>query len=766
MPAFRIRMIQNSLLLIKSILFHPALIRRYLTASREIVQFSGLKSFLDEVQMLLLLGNQPAAPSRLNTSEQPRLNRCRLESFLKSFYLDSPHLPLHNPREALLLSAKELIREHIQTGNLIHFPHHDFPLVSIVIPVFNQSAFTFQCLRSVCRHTFSISFEVIVVDDASRDDTAQVLRLAKGIQVITNPQNLGFAGACNRGAESAHGRYLLFLNNDTLVTPGWLEQLVQTMENYAACGAVGPRMLYPDGTVQEAGSILWRDGSALAYGRNGDPSDPEYSYLREVAYCSAACLLVKKDDFLDLGGFDPLFYPAYYEDSDLCLRIREMGRKVVFQPKSTVIHFEYGTSGAEKAAARMRRNRIMFANKWRHVLKGYPQGSPSDILRARDKRPGKRILVMDDRIPDPSAGSGFPRAQKMLRFLIESGYVVTFFPLLDRSPYQPCLEELQSEGVEVFYAPFAQVSRFIRERAGLYDALIISRHHNGARYLRAFRKAWPETAVIYDVEALFSIRDILKASAENIPLSDTQIASLMLAELAPMKEADMIIAVSPRESALISRFLDGAPLKAWGHPLEVVESTKPFEERKDFLFVGGFPFSASPNEDAVIYFIEHIWPLILSDLDCRIHIVGSNPPERLVRLASKRILVAGYVKDLREYYECCRVFIAPHRYAAGLPWKVHEAMSHGLPCVVSSLIGYQLGITNGKEALIGHTEADFATKAVLAYCNSEIWQTLRKDAMDYIGSDCDPQVLKGSLNEILNEAMTHKVQRDNGSMCF
>ncbi|NLI82607.1 MAG: glycosyltransferase [Deltaproteobacteria bacterium] len=762
MDSSRLWVIRNSLMAAKSILFNPSLLPRVLNNSLEILQFSGLKALLKEVRSFLFRGNQLGPDVKGRRPGRPEVAHWELHSFLASFCHDSQDRLRNNPREALVRSGVRLIHEMLRTGETLQLPSFESPLVSIVIPVFNQCGYTFQCLRSILRHTTQTPYEVIVVDDASRDDTPQALQLVKGVRVVTNAENLGFIGACNRGAQAARGDYLLFLNNDTLVTPGWLEELVQTMEGYPQCGVVGARMLYPDGTIQEAGSMLWNDGSALGYGRDGDPRSPEYSYLREVTYCSAACLLVRKEEFLMLGGFNPIFRPAYYEDTDLCLGIRERGRKVVFQPKCTIIHFEYGSSGTEKALDQMRRNQRVFADRWKHTLKRYPQYSPLGILRGRDERPGRRILVMDDRIPAPSEGSGFPRSYRMLQFLGEMGYVVTFFPLTDRTPHEPWLDRLQRQGIEVFHAPYAQVRSLIRDRAGLYDALIISRPHNGSRYLRAFRKAWPQTAIIYDAEALFSLRDIFKAHADGIELSDAHIASLLHAELAPMKEADMTTAVSPRECSFVSRFLEGVPTRVWGHPLEPRPPRTPFQERRDFLFVGGFPFPESPNEAAVLHFLQHIWPLIRAKLECRLHIVGANPPESLLAFAGESVLLAGYVADLEEYYESCRVFIAPHRFAAGLPWKVHEAMSRGIPCVVSTLMGYQLGIADGKEALLGHNAQHFASRALLAYSHEETWRRLQGNALDFIRTHCDPQSLKTALCEIVEETVRMRATRKNG----
>jgi cellulose synthase/poly-beta-1,6-N-acetylglucosamine synthase-like glycosyltransferase len=200
------------------------------------------------------------------------------------------------------------------------------PRASIIIPVFNKAEFTFQCLRSLLREVDLNETEIIVVNNASTDETAELLaRFGKLIHVINNEENRGFVDACNQGADVARGRHLVFLNNDAVVLTGWLDELIQTIETDETIGAVGSLFLYPDGRVQEAGAILWRDGSAFHYGWGGAADDPRFSFARDVDYCSGASLLVRRDLFQQLGGFDRRYAPAYYEDADICFGVRSLG---------------------------------------------------------------------------------------------------------------------------------------------------------------------------------------------------------------------------------------------------------------------------------------------------------------------------------------------------------------------------------------------------------------------------------------------------------
>ncbi|HWW77791.1 MAG TPA: glycosyltransferase family 2 protein, partial [Pyrinomonadaceae bacterium] len=226
-------------------------------------------------------------------------------------------------------------------------PSPDRPVTaSVIIPVFNKAEFTFQCLRSLVREVDFGDTEVIVVDNASTDETAELLSHFKGfVRVIRNAENRGFVDACNQGAAESRGRYLVFLNNDTVVLPGWLEALVETAGRDESAGAVGSLFLYPDGRIQEAGAIVWSNGEAFHYGWGRSPEDRRFTFAREVDYCSGASLLIRRELFERLGGFDRRYAPAYYEDTDLCMGVRSLGYKVVYQPHSRLYHFEGGTAG-------------------------------------------------------------------------------------------------------------------------------------------------------------------------------------------------------------------------------------------------------------------------------------------------------------------------------------------------------------------------------------------------------------------------------------
>ena len=216
--------------------------------------------------------------------------------------------------------------------------------VSIVISVSNNLKRTLECLTSVMKHPAGVAYEIVVVDDDSSDQTSDILQRLTNIAYIRNEKRLGFTLSCNRGAQGARGEYVLFLDSDVQVTENWLKPLVETFENHRNVGAVGPKILLPDGHLWEAGALVNRDGTSRSIGLFDDPDLPRFNYSREVMSCSSACLLVDAKILKDLGGFDTSLAPGYCEDWDLGFRLRERGSRVMYNPTSVVIRHPSATS--------------------------------------------------------------------------------------------------------------------------------------------------------------------------------------------------------------------------------------------------------------------------------------------------------------------------------------------------------------------------------------------------------------------------------------
>lgn len=258
-----------------------------------------------------------------------------------------------------------------QYENII-FKTCEHPKVSIIIPVYNQFPYTYNCLKSIKKYSENIDYEIIVADDTSTDMTMELERVVQGIKVIRNKQNYQFLISCNRASKEANGEYLVFLNNDTQVQKDWLKALLDLLEANSRIGLAGSKLIYPNGLVQEAGGIVWKDGGVLQYGNNRQPGEKELNFLREADYISGASIMIRKSLWEEIGGFDERFSPAYYEDVDLAFEVRRRGYKVVYQPESEVVHFEGVTESLDRERIeKIDENRKKFLEKWYEVLEKY-----------------------------------------------------------------------------------------------------------------------------------------------------------------------------------------------------------------------------------------------------------------------------------------------------------------------------------------------------------------------------------------------------------
>ncbi len=275
-------------------------------------------------------------------------------------------------------------------------------MVSIIIPVYNQSEFTLCCLASLVFHGSRHSFEVIVVDDASTDSTQTLVSRIAGVRMVRMPKRSGFIRTCNEGARMARGRYLVFLNNDTEVTGGWLDALIEPHIKEEAVGITGPKLVFPDGRLQDAGTRVGADGTIETLGRDAAANDPAYNEMREVDAVCGACLAIQRDLFLALGGFDIRYAPAYREDTDLCFQVRKAGKKVFYQPFSTVIHYESVTASSD-ASQDIRKyqyiNQKKFKKKWRKDLEVLSLINQKNLLFSDNSKSSPRKL---EQTPDPS----------------------------------------------------------------------------------------------------------------------------------------------------------------------------------------------------------------------------------------------------------------------------------------------------------------------------------------------------------------------------
>lgn len=637
-------------------------------------------------------------------------------------------------------------------GQQIIFPvSSGNPEVSVIIPVHNNAKFTFNCLKSISKNTHG-SFEIVVVDDASDDETPRLLKSVKNLKIIRNSKNQGFIDSCNKGAGASKGKYLLFLNNDTIVTENWCDYLKDAILKDNV-GAVGAKLVYPDGKLQEAGGVIWNDASGWNYGKYEDPDNPEYNFVREADYCSGAVLLVKKDLFEKLGGFDERFKPGYYEDADLCFSIRKLGYRVLYQPKSVIVHFEGATGGTDINTGVKRHqeiNRQKFYEKWKDVLENdrYNAGAVNFLHPVGDCRQRKSILIIDRFVPTYDKDAGSFRIWNVLKILSELGHKVTFIgdDLMQHEEYAGMLQQY---GVEVVYSPYIQsIHDYLVRRGNSFDVVILSRFHIAATHIPAVKKYCSKAKIFLDTVDLEYLREFRRAAIENDEnvLKNAQALKTMDFNLA--KECDTTLVVSSFERDIMLKESPLLHVEILSIIHEIYPPTTSFSERKNIMFLGGFDHL--PNVDAVKYFVQEIFPGIKREIpDIKFYIVGSNPPKEIISLNSDDTIVTGFVKDLSPYFENCRALVAPLRYGAGVKGKIVEAMAHGLPVVTTTVGTEGMDLTEGENILTADTPEEFARKVVILYNDGILWNKLSDNSLIAIDKKFSYNFTKTQIERVL-----------------
>lgn len=619
-----------------------------------------------------------------------------------------------------------------EAARAIAFSNIDTPQVSIIIPVYGNIAYTLHCLRSIQHSQCRAAYEIIVVDDCSKDQTAELLELVQGIRTIRNESNLGFLQSCNKAAAHAHGDYLLFLNNDTEVLIGWLDELLDTFITHPGAGLVGSKLVYPDGGLQEAGGLIWSDASGANYGRGDDANRPEYCFLREVDYCSGASIMVPRTLFERLGGFDERYAPAYYEDTDLAFAVRQAGYKVLLQPFSRVIHYEGVTSGTDTSQgvkAYQLVNQTKFLTKWRETLAGYDSPEQKSWL-GRERNVVRRALVVDVTTPMPDKDSGSIDTMQYIRMMQSLGYKVVFCPhdLRHAGRYT---ETLQRMGVECLYQPFvASLEAHLEPYGTYYDLVMLERAHHAARHIGPVRRCCRKARVIFNTVDLHFIREERQARVEQSAELARQAERTKALEYAVMRQSDATIVISQIEQEIVKREWPDIRVVAIPYAREIYGSAIPFKQRRDIVFIGGFLFE--PNIDAVNYFAGEIWPIIQRAIpEMRFLIVGSNMPAEVLKLGQEPgVDVIGYVEHLGPIFTHCRLSVAPLRYGAGIKGKVGTSLSYGVPCVATPVAAEGMGLSDRVNVMIGADVKGFAEAVIEAYQDEGLWSTLSSNGLE------------------------------------
>ena len=637
-------------------------------------------------------------------------------------------------------------------------PQTTDPLVSIIIPTYGQLDFTYNCIRSIYEDKTFTDFEIIVTDDHSPEDMTVLHTQFENLVLIRQPENMGFLKNCNAATKKARGKFIIFLNNDTRITENWLQELLNVFNRFPKAGIVGSMLLYPDGKLQEAGGVIWQNGAAINYGHRDNASKPEYNYVKQVDYVSGASLMIRKDLWDNIGGFDERYAPAYCEDSDLCFSVRDKGYEVWYQPFSRVIHYEGVSHGTDlKSGVKQYQvvNTKKFYDKWQHVLQHKAPNFKS-IFTERERSAGKKhILILDHNVPTVDKDAGSRTINNFVDCLLDLGYNVKFL-VPNMYPEYGYTKLLQEKGVEVLHGDayvyfHHEWEGFFSANMNKFDAILLSRSSICIPYLKYLNNHKYKGKTIYYGHDLGYLR--LEAEIEKD-------GKVELKPLLKKVRADEDFMYANVDHALMISYDEIKYLESSTKtPLhyippyffDVQDNTPGYDERNGILFVGGFHHP--PNQDAMKWFMADIYPTIEA-AGIHITIVGSEMPEFVLdygkQFGSVTVMPDVSIDKLEELYRTARIAVVPLTSGAGVKGKVIEAMAKGVPVVGTSKAFEGLN----KSGEFPYKDLDkaipFAEEVIRLYNNEAAWVQLASFGKNYVQQFFNRQTMKTTLEKIVN----------------
>ncbi|MCR4674788.1 MAG: glycosyltransferase [Lachnospiraceae bacterium] len=616
-------------------------------------------------------------------------------------------------------------------------PECDKPKVTIIIPVYNQFEYTYNCIHSILDNVGDVSYEVVLGDDCSTDETADISKYVENIIVSRTKNNVRFLLNVNKAVECAKGEYIVLLNNDTQVQEGWLESLINVLDKDEYVGMVGSKLVYPDGKLQEAGGIVFSDGSGWLYGNGLNPNMPEYNYVKEVDYISGASVMIRKYLWNKIGGFDEQYVPAYYEDTDLAFEVRKCGYKVMYQPQSVVVHFEGMSNGTDVTTGLKKyqiENQKKFQKKWKTELQKQAKNK-NELFTARERNCNhKTVLFIDHYVVQMDKDAGSKSTFFYMRLLQEKGYTVKF---VGDNYYQdePYTTILQQMGFEVLYGTWYKEHfwNWMDQNHENIDFVFANRPHVTVKYIDKL-KQYPNIKVIFFGHDLHYLR--LQREYE-IEKNNSLLADIKLnkeREYSIMRKSDVVYYPSTVETQMVKKEDPSINVKTL--PLFVYDDVKErvcdnFDQREGILFVGGF--GHPPNADAVLWFIKEVYPIIKEKVDIPFYVVGSRPSEEILSLDGDGVSILGFVEEeeLERLYLNTKMVVIPLRYGAGVKGKILEALYYGCPVVTTS-VGAEGVEGIDKVTIIRDDAVSFANSILNLYDNNEDLEELASKTTKFI----------------------------------
>ncbi|MGR8978607.1 MAG: glycosyltransferase [Gammaproteobacteria bacterium] len=618
--------------------------------------------------------------------------------------------------------------------------------VSVIVPVYNKWALTRACLNSILEtcQCLKITYELILADDSSTDETVHAAETFPGLRVVKTKKNVGFLRNCNNAAGHARGRYILLLNNDTLVLPGWLTALFDTIENDPSIAIVGSKLLYPDGHIQEAGGGLLANGDGVSIGRwkvVGDwhlpvlRQEPVFNVERETDYISGASLLVRKSFWDDIGGFDERYHNAYCEDSDLALTARSRGFRVVYQPASEVVHFEHQSYAEQESADHallQQRNKQVLLEKWGEFLRlNHLTSAPWHLIAAHGERvapyatierrkTGKFNILYFSPFPShPSSHGNQATIQQFARRFQSLGHKVHFV-LLQSGMYTkedememrnawdtldilPNSRPLWANGSPIPFDGWYEegLGERIRILCAKYDIDIVFCSYVFQSKLLEFVPDYM-LKVIDTHDKMGDRYEMLRKNGQPLEFFSCTPEE----EGAYLRRADIVVARRSEEA----RYFDSVTGRNTAIVVPHMEAPHFLERKFDALCNVGTVASANRINLAIVRECLETIDRKLAGQSCpfTVHIAGQVKDMVLALPANESevfrlpwVHMHGFVPDIEKFYAEMDLIISPVTMGTGINVKTVQAMAYGMPLLTTAW-GAK-GIETGDER---HTHQD------------------------------------------------------------
>lgn len=618
----------------------------------------------------------------------------------------------------------------------IYFPAVERPAATIIIPSYQDCELLTACLQSLaaCRDD-GPSFEVIVIDDCPEHPTVGALPDSPGLRKIQNEENLGFLLSCNKAAASARGRVICFLNSDTIVTIGWLASLIEALDADASTGIVGGMLLNDDGSIQDAGWRVLANGWGHKIGENAQADDCAFTYRRQVDCVTGACLALPAELWERLSGFDDRYAPAFYEEFDLCFRVRELGLKVVYEPCCRVFHLGSASYGSERRDELSNRNHALFSTRHAEALCAQPAILPAPtVWSGHIAGPKQRCLLMiDDFAPDPTTHAGALTTYSYIRLFVNLGWHVVFGAVRSGRRDGAAVRELEKLGVAFIRKPKALLD-WISENGQDVDQVWIARPEIANEYMGALRR-YTGAGIHYYTHDLHYLRMEREAEVSSDANARAAAGKMLHLEISVFDAADVVMTPSTEEAELIRTLtttrVQSIPPYFFDPTNLPVRAKETFDVSKDIIFIGGFPHT--PNVDAAIIIVNEIMPIVWRSIpDAHVLLVGYAPPKAVLDLAGPRVTVTGQVPELEPYCNRSRIMLAPLRYGAGVKGKIVDALRTGLPVVTTGIGAEGIGITSGLDGIVAEAPQDLAEAAIELLADADRCAALSAAGIDLI----------------------------------